>query len=277
MRARILILAALAATLVGGCGAVHQRRVQRLHRPSNPDVWLTSVHEGARTPCASSRCGRYAATLHWSSIRSPGAAGYDLYANGRHVGFATSNHFTFYGLACGTTVRLGVEAHSTSGGTRQLYKALYSTPACPNRTTNCFSSPGACGYPDPSYDGGTVGVADCSSLTTVTGSNLASVLPAGSYYYSGSGTTLEVTKSNVTWQNLNFAGWQMYVEPGTSNFTLNNDCVSVGNIGSSSMINDQGTDLTIENSTIGGINNTTEANAANSISCPPHRPLGPAI
>ena len=112
-------------------------------------------------------------------------------------------------------------------------------------------------------------MADCSSLTTVTGSNLASVLPAGSYYYSGSGTTLQVTKSNVTWQNLNFAGWQMYVEPGTSNFTLNNDCVSVGNIGSSSMINDQGTDLTIENSTIGGINNTTEANAANSISCPP--------
>ena len=263
VRVRTLVLAAFAAALVAGCGGSSGVRGPAL----GVRVWLTRAHEPRPVRCVSSRCGGYAVTLHWSSIAVPGKAGYELYSNGTQVGLAASRLFTFRGLACGTKFTLGVVARNSSGATSHVYTARYTTPACARRMMDCFSAPGACGYPDPRYGGGNVGVANCSSLTTVTSSNLAAVLPTGSYYYSGSGYLLEVVGSNVTWRNLNFAGWQIYVGSGNNNLTLNDDCVATDGAGGIIGLNDQASGLTITNSTVEGLNNTNEAFSANTIQC----------
>ncbi len=136
--------------------------------------------------------------------------------------------------------------------------AAHRRASVPNQSRNCFSAPGACGFPDPASHN--VGVANCSALTTVTGGDLASVLPRGSYYYSGSGNLLEVVGSHVTWQNLNFADWQIYAGAGNGNLTLNHDCVSFSGTGNAQqyIINEAvgDTGMTIENSTIFSTNPT---------------------
>ena len=86
------------------------------------------------------------------------------------------------------------------------------------------------------------------------------MLPRGSYYYSGSGNLLEVVGSHVTWQNLNFADWQIYAGAGNGNLTLNHDCVSFSGTGNAQqyIINEAvgDTGMTIENSTIFSTNPT---------------------
>ena len=86
------------------------------------------------------------------------------------------------------------------------------------------------------------------------GGDLASVPPRGSYYYSGSGSLLEVVGSHVTWQTLNFADWQIYAGAGNGNLTLNHDCVRLLRHGNAQqyIINEAvgDTGMTIENSTI---------------------------
>lgn len=122
--------------------------------------------------------------------------------------------------------------------------------------TNCFSSPGACGFPDPAYSN--VGVKNCSSLTTFDPSNL----PAGTYY-SGSGNNLEITGSNITLAGYNFNNWSIYIASGANTFTLNNDCITYNgdDTNQTQVIGEAAGDtgLTIENSNIGGANNSTEA------------------
>ena len=97
-------------------------------------------------------------------------------------------------------------------------------------TSNCFSAPGRCGYPDPNY--GNVG-ASCPAL------------PA-----SGSITT---SVAGQVIQNLNVAGTITVNEP---NVTINNVCVisNGGSGGGSSVvqIGDSASNTVIENSTIAG-------------------------
>jgi hypothetical protein len=94
----------------------------------------------------------------------------------------------------------------------------------------------------------------------VTASSLASVLPANSYYYSGSGNVLEVEAANATWSHLNFADWQIYDGPDGPDFTLNDDCVSYKGLGDAeeSIIN-AASGFTLENSTVYATNATTQS------------------
>jgi hypothetical protein len=128
------------------------------------------------------------------------------------------------------------------------------TPTVP-ATTDCFASPGACGYPDPAYDN--VG-ANCASLPSF---NPASP-PAGTYY-NGSGL-LEVTSPKTTVANLDFpSNVSIYFGAGSSGSTLDNVCVLAnGDAASgSTAVSIAGgvTGTLIENSTLGGANTTTQA------------------
>ncbi|MGN6870632.1 MAG: hypothetical protein ACTHMY_19750 [Solirubrobacteraceae bacterium] len=126
-----------------------------------------------------------------------------------------------------------------------------------SQTLNCFSAPGACGYPDPGY--ANVGVSNCSALPTWSPSDL----PAGTY--SLSGNMVNITGANVTISGYNLSaasgpngnGWLLYIN-GATNFTLNNSCLSFsgaafgGGQGGSTALWGTGatTGITVENSTI---------------------------
>lgn len=134
--------------------------------------------------------------------------------------------------------------------------AAYSVePALAAPALNCFSSPGACNYPDPASHN--VGVTDCSSLPTFSFSSI----PSGTYY-SGSGNLLEIVSNNVTLSNYNMGDVNIYVSD-VDNFTLDNVCVNANggaNEGSNAIgISANSHNTTIENSNISGINDTTEA------------------
>ena len=120
---------------------------------------------------------------------------------------------------------------------------------------HCFSSPGACGYPDPTYH--TAGVNDCSSLPNFSFSST----PPGTYY-SGTGNLLEIVSNNVTISNLNMGNVNIYVSD-VDNFTLNNVCINangLGNEGASAIVVSANSHNTvIENSTISGANDTDQA------------------
>jgi hypothetical protein len=114
-----------------------------------------------------------------------------------------------------------------------------ASPAAGTQTLNCFSSPMACGYPDPAapvgdraYVGPSV---SCSSLT-----------PSGSVTTSSNGQTI---------QDVNISGMLTIVN---SNVTVNNVCVTAnggGNLGSSAVrINSGVTGTVIKNARIGGAN-----------------------
>ena len=135
-----------------------------------------------------------------------------------------------------------------------------STPAptpTPTATHSkgCFAAPGACGFPDPSYHN--VGASNCSALPKFNPANL----PAGTYY-SGSGNDLEITANNVTLSNLNLGNFNIYIS-SVNNFTLNNVCMNVDggdDEGSMGIIIPAGvTGTVIENSTISGINSTSQS------------------
>jgi hypothetical protein len=106
------------------------------------------------------------------------------------------------------------------------------------RTSNCFASPGACGFPDPKY--GNVGPsAACSSLK-----------PSGSITVSKAGTTVE---------NLNVTGT---ITVTAANVTIKNVCVSAnegGNINNPPAVRFGAPGGVIENSTVGGANATDQS------------------
>ncbi len=106
------------------------------------------------------------------------------------------------------------------------------------RTSNCFASPGACGYPDPKY--GNVGPSKpCSSLT-----------PSGSITVSKEGTTIE---------NLDVTG---SITVTAANVTLKNVCVSSngeGNVNNGPAVRFSAPGGVIENSTVRGANATSQS------------------
>lgn len=130
-----------------------------------------------------------------------------------------------------------------------------TTPAPPppapsgTQTMHCFSSPAACGYPDAfagwtsatgvGPNNGTTGVA-CSSLPTVSGND-------------------DATTNGQTIANVDVLG-QIHVD--ASNVTINNVCVQYGggNASGTQAIQIQGgSNILIENSDIGGVNDTTNS------------------
>lgn len=137
--------------------------------------------------------------------------------------------------------------------------------------TNCFHSPGACGYPDPNYNNNTgstaVGVADCAALPTFSTSNL----PAGTYY-SGSGDSLEITGNNVTINNLNMGNFTIYVSSGVNNFTFKNSCIQAGDGTEDSIgvsIASGATNTTLENDTIRGAGTNIASSTTSGGTCTP--------
>jgi len=111
-----------------------------------------------------------------------------------------------------------------------------SPPVEGSFSKNCFSAPGACGYPDPRY--GNVGPSvACSSLT-----------PSGSVDAGTAGETI---------QNMDITG---EVAVSAKNVTITNDCISSdggGTLGSRAVTIDDGvTGTQITHSNIGGANST---------------------
>jgi len=106
------------------------------------------------------------------------------------------------------------------------------------RTSKCFASPGACGFPDPAY--GNVGPSSpCSSLTA-----------------SGS---ITVTQAGMTMQNLNVTGSITVTAP---NVTIKNVCVSSngeGNINNGAAVHFSAAGGVIESSTVRGANATSQS------------------
>lgn len=124
---------------------------------------------------------------------------------------------------------------TASDGTKVVFNGTGST-----RTTNCFPSPGACGYPDPAYN------------------NVGSTTPCSSLPSSGSVT---VSTSGQTVQNLDIAGT---LDISADNVTVKNVCVLANggdnyDTGPSAAVSMEGNNDTIENSTFGGANDTTQA------------------
>jgi hypothetical protein len=112
-------------------------------------------------------------------------------------------------------------------------------PSAGSHSRDCFSAPGACGYPDPSY-------------RNVGASSACSSLP-----HSGS---ITIRTAGQTVQNLNVTGSVTVREP---NVTLNNVCVTYnggGQLGSTAVDVAGGASNTlIENSTVAGANNSNQS------------------
>jgi hypothetical protein len=132
----------------------------------------------------------------------------------------------------------------TSGGSQQ---------------TNCFSSPGACGYPDPTSGSDIVGANTCEDAVTSL-ATIHSEYPDGTYVANGYLGIEGTNANNITLSNINLGN--MTIEDEGNNLTLNNVCMNVtgGSQGDHAIQTTAGTTgLTVENSTISGTNDTTEA------------------
>jgi hypothetical protein len=139
-----------------------------------------------------------------------------------------------------STLRVLVSA-SNAGGSTTATSAVTAAVVAAKSTgqTSCFSSPGACGYPDPST--ANVGPSSaCSSLT-----------PSGSMTISTAGATV---------QNMDVKG---EVIVNAKNVTLTNDCVSSdggGTLGSRAVTIAKGvTGTQITDSDIAGANSTSQS------------------
>jgi hypothetical protein len=121
-------------------------------------------------------------------------------------------------------------------------------------SSSCFGSPGACGYPDPSYGwntasawqagGGGVGPNNGTTATP------CSSLPSAS--------DITTTTNGQVIQNLNITGT---IQVQNSNVTINNVCVTTnggGQIGSDA-IKITATGTTIKNTTIAGANSSNQS------------------
>jgi hypothetical protein len=124
MRWLVAALAALAAVLLAGCGG-----------SSKPHVSAKAAPPRAHTSgaCASEDCGPGGIVLYWSNLNFPSTTGYYLTVDGTQVRSATSSPYTLYGMGCGTTFTLGVQAHDASSRTSQVFTTSYTTPACTTR------------------------------------------------------------------------------------------------------------------------------------------------
>lgn len=138
---RRLALLAGAILLLAGCGSHGQR------------LGLEQAHGLTFGACASTDCGPYSETLRWGSLGFPSTTGYYVFENGTQVASVTASPYTFYGLDCGTTFTLGVEAHDGSGNHSAVYSTSYTTAACPGAsgpTEQALISQG-----EPAYSTGT--------------------------------------------------------------------------------------------------------------------------
>lgn len=169
---------------------------------------------------------------------------------------ATRASYTVRSADLGDVLRAVITARNEEGWSRSISPTTVAVTESP-KGNNCFESPGLCGYPDPST--GQVGITDCSALTTLTS---ADQLPKGTYYYSGSGTVIDITADDVHLTDFNFApgGWSFYLD-GVSGTVFNDDCFAVDGAsgqapaavaGGSNSSGTYASDTTVENSTLTG-------------------------
>src|SRR5207302_178699 len=69
--------------------------------------------------------------LSWSpSTDNVGVAGYGVYVNGSRVAMATTPSYTAFGLSCGTSYKLAVDAVDAAGNRSERASLTASTAAC---------------------------------------------------------------------------------------------------------------------------------------------------
>jgi hypothetical protein len=207
--------------------------------------------------------------LTWGSLRNPPAARWDaiplrptrvhqaggywlaVLGTGGTLAYRDRPSTVCRSLEAGLTHLRRLPAHWSTGRSRStcslaaFVSGIPATPhpnpkppKAPTRTRDCFSTPGACGYPDPAY--GNVGPsAPCSSL-----------IPSGSITASSPGQTIK--GRNVTGT----------ITVDASNVTIDNVCVTAdGNaqLGSAAITIASGRDALIERSTIAGANASNQS------------------
>jgi hypothetical protein len=120
---RLAIVLAAAVVVLAGCASSSVAR---------PRLWVAPAPATHRlTGCASVDCGGQQVTLQWSGVNIASQTGYLVFVNGAQVSDQTTAGYTLYGLDCGVTTVLGVEAHNGTGGTSSMYSYDYTTPSCP--------------------------------------------------------------------------------------------------------------------------------------------------
>jgi hypothetical protein len=156
-----------------------------------------------------------------------------------NVSGTTGTSYLLAASDVGHTLRVVVTA-SNGGGKASATSAQTATVVAHSaQQTDCFSAPGACGYPDPKA--ANVGPsAACSSLA-----------PSGGLTISTAGTTIK---------NMNITG---QVTVSADNVTLTNDCISTdgdGSLGSKAVSIDGGaTGTQITHSDVSGASSTSES------------------
>ena len=139
--------------------------------------------------------------------------------NCSNIAGAAGSSYTLASSEVGHTLRVVVTATNSGGSTSATSNQTATVGSGTSQTTNCFGSPGACGYPDPSYSwngagawqtgGGGVGPNNGTTSTA------CSSLPS-----SGSITT---SSNGQVIQNLNITGT---IVIQNSNVTVNNVCIT---------------------------------------------------
>ena len=172
-------------------------------------------------------------TYQWQDCNSSGTSC-------TNVSGATSSSYTLGASDVTHTIRVLVTA-SNAGGSTQASSAQSATVTARAGTqqTDCFSAPGACGYPDPNY--ANVGPSSaCSSLT--------------------SSGALTISTAGATVQNMNITG---KVTIAANDVTLTNDCVTVNGkaeLGTNAVVITGGKSGTvISHSDISGASATTQS------------------
>lgn len=213
--------------MLSACGGAHQAiSVSVSHHTAKPAPGETLV---AATSASESGARRYG--YAWERCNR----------SGRDCRKVTGATLTFYALSradIGHTIRVVVSLHGTGSAESSASPVVSGT----GRTRDCFTQPGACGFPDPTTGG--VGVPNCSALPSWQPSDLPSI------DYRLSGSTIDITAANVTIQGYSIGDWSFYVTG--KNFTLNDDCVSYdgGDTLASTAVWSTTSGMTVETSTI---------------------------
>jgi hypothetical protein len=160
--------------------------------------------------------------------------------------------------ACGSTGGGGggPSPHRTAPHRHATRTASRTTRApAATRTTNCFSAPGACGYPDPADDNVGVPPAQCSSLPTFHPTAvLGDANAAGAKYgLLDGGAVVNLFGDDITIKGYNIPSYAFQISAGTGD-VFDHDCFSESGTvdASQSTIYDLGSasHTTVENSTI---------------------------
>lgn len=243
---RTLGLCLCSVLLIAGCGG------STVPRGISPPS-ITTHHSPASLEAASFPPSvgltLYAGSAIWSP--TPTSVAYqwqDCNSSGQscsNISGATGTSYTVQASDSGYTLVVVVTATFANGHTASMSSPPTGVVAA---ATGCFNSPGSCGYPTYS----SVGVADCSALTTFTNPDQ---LPADSYYYPGSGTQIDITANDTTISGFNFEtdGWNLYLDD-VSGTVIENDCFAVNGDNATSPSPVQGagagdSDTTVESST----------------------------